>query len=76
MILRFLFFVFLFYLLFKLVFDFIIPIYKTTRQVKRKFREMHQHMHPGADRNAPGNNQPTKEKTAPGDYIDYEEVKD
>jgi hypothetical protein len=77
MILRFLFFAFLFYLAYKLVFGFIIPVYRTTRQVRKGFREMHQKMqgtdpyrqNPGPEPKAPEN------KSAKEDYIDFEEVK-
>ncbi len=69
---------FVIYLLFKLVFDFIIPVYRTTRQMKQKMNEMHRHMK---------QNQPaTQEKPDPAthsgpkkdftkDYIEYEEIK-
>jgi hypothetical protein len=77
MILRFLFFAFLFYLGYKLVFNFIIPIYRTTRQVKRGFREMHQRMQEAQNSQQ---QQPSAEtsnsKNIPGEYIDFEEVKD
>jgi hypothetical protein len=77
MILRFLFFAFLFYLGYKLVFNFIIPIYRTTRQVKRGFREMHQRMQ---EAQGGQQQQPSPEnnsgKNSVGEYIDFEEVKD
>ncbi len=80
MILSFLFFGFLFYLLFKLVFNFIIPIYKTTRQVKQKFREMKEQMNGqtpgGASQHRGQNASATTEKKVKSDYIDFEEVKD
>ncbi len=81
MILSFLFFAFLFYVLFKLVFDFVIPIYKTTRQVKKSFREMHQKMQEQQNGFSgsypPSQNGKTKKEQEPtGDYIDFEEVKD
>ena len=63
--------------LFNLVFRFIIPIYKTTRQMKKKFREMHTQMQEQAnmqqDFARPASEQPVSKKT--GDYIDFEEVK-
>lgn len=71
---------FLLYILYKLVFDFIIPIYNTTKKVKKQFGEMHNKMQEqmntfnakqkssGAKPNAPQSAQ--KE-----DYIDYEEIK-
>jgi hypothetical protein len=80
MILSFLFFTFVAYLIFKLVFDFIIPVYKTTRQVKQKFREMNEQMHGQQSRQAAqdGQQKNTAEskKSTLGDYIDFEEVKD
>ncbi|GAA4743866.1 hypothetical protein [Flavisolibacter ginsenosidimutans] len=80
MILSFLFFTFVAYLIFKLVFDFIIPVYKTTRQVKQKFRDMNEQMRGQQGQQASQNNQPKnntdKKKSTLGEYIDFEEVKD
>lgn len=81
MILRFLFYAFLIYLAYKLVFDFIIPVYRTTRKIKKGFREMQEQMNAGMQGQQPG--QPVNGKTtsktstpaAQGDYIDFEEVK-
>ena len=80
MILSFLFFIFLAYVLYKLVFDFIIPIYKTTKRVKKSFREMQQKMQEQQSGAAPQKhpqNSTTKSSQQPlGDYIDFEEVKE
>jgi hypothetical protein len=80
MILSFLFFTFVAYLVFKLVFDFVIPIYKTTRDVRQKFREMNSQMRGQQGGQAAQNygqkSNVNKEKSTPGDYIDFEEVKD
>jgi hypothetical protein len=80
MILSFIFFVFLFYLLYKLVFDFVLPIYKTTKQVKKNFREMREQMNgqqPGSTGPMKGQKTwATTEKKPASDYIDFEEVKD
>jgi hypothetical protein len=77
MILRFLFYAFLIYLAYKLVFHFIIPVIRTTRQVKKGFREMkekmEQHQHNGFEESPPSQE---RGKDKPGEYIDYEEVKD
>lgn len=77
MILRFLFYVFLIYLAYKLVFDFIIPVMRTTRQVKRGFREMQDRMNQSMQQQQ---GQPQQKATQPkqgaGEYIDFEEVKD
>ena len=77
--LRYLFYAFLIYLAYRLVFHFIIPIYKTTKQVKKQFREMHGRMEDHL------NQQEVNQQTMPpkqedkkaqaGDYIDFEEVK-
>lgn len=79
MFLSVLFYAFLIYLLYRLVFHFIIPIYKTTRQVKRSFRNMQEQMRQHTDpQERP--TETTKQKTPGGskvgDYIDFEEVKD
>lgn len=78
--LSFLFFTFLFYVLFKLVFDFVIPIYKTTKKVKQSFRNMQQQMHeqqngPAAYPSSPNGKMKNKQQPS-GDYIDFEEVKE
>ena len=77
--LRYLFYAFLIYLAYRLIFNFIIPIYKTTKQVKKQFREMHGRMEDHL------NQQEVNQQTMPpkqedkkaqaGDYIDFEEVK-
>ena len=78
MFLRFLFYAFLIYLGYKLVFDFIIPVIRTTRQVKRGFKEMKNRMEEqGFTPGGQVNSQPEpKKKDVPGEYIDYEEVKE
>ncbi len=76
--LKVLFELFMLYLLYKLVFDFIIPIYQTTKQVKQKVGEMQRNMNEQMQKQ---NNQftDTPKTTSPkvdkDDYIDYEEVK-
>ena len=68
---------FVFYVVYKLVVDYIIPIYKTSKQVKTKMNEMQQKM---AERNqttstAPDTKNDIAAKPDKEDYIDYEEVK-
>jgi len=77
--LRYLFFAFLIYLAYRLVFNFIVPIYKTTRQVKKQFREMHSRMQDNMGQQPPYQ-QPVTPATEnknqqAGDYIDFEELK-
>ena len=74
-----LFYGFLIYLLYRLVFHFIIPLYKTTRQVKKSFRNMQDQMrqHTGAQNTAPQETPTKKTGTGKvGDYIDFEEIKE
>ena len=73
--LRILFYGFLIYLSYQLVFNFIIPVYRTTRRVKKGFQKMHQQMNEQQrQQNAA---QPTEQKTDQkvGEYIDFEEIK-
>lgn len=78
--LTFLFLAFVGYLLFRLVFDFIIPIYRTTKKVKESFQEMKQKMNEQTNGNpsqtSSHTNSDKKKKQPLGDYIDFEEVKD
>lgn len=84
MFLRYLFYAFLIYLAYRLIFHFIIPIYKTTKQVKKQFSEMHGQMQDYMNKQASYANAPenghadantSSKKEQPGDYIDFEEVK-
>jgi ABC-type multidrug transport system fused ATPase/permease subunit len=77
--LLFLFYFFLAYLFYRLVFHFILPVYRTTRRVKKSFREMHEKM----NEQYGGTNTENRDAAAThqsnakaGDYIDFEEVKD
>ena len=74
--LPFLLYLFLGWLAFNFIFRFIIPIFRTTRQLKKKFREMHEQMQ-GERVNQ--NQQPAPQKSTPQDsskdYIDFEEIK-
>ena len=76
---RYLLYAFLIYLAYRLVFHFIIPIYKTTRQVKKQFREMHSRMEDHVSQQQPYQQPPTpateNKKQQAGDYIDFEELK-
>ncbi|MFL5809871.1 MAG: hypothetical protein ACJ749_10150 [Flavisolibacter sp.] len=78
-ILRILFYLFLFYMAFKLIFDFIIPVYKTTKRVRRGFKEMQNRMNQHTEHYNGQNvhhRETVKDKKAEsGDYIDFEEIK-
>lgn len=78
--LRLLFYIFIGWILYKLVFDFIIPVYRSTKHVRRQVRDMQQHMqdqYQQQQQQAPPQqpvSQPTPQREK-GDYIDFEEVK-
>jgi hypothetical protein len=69
---------FLLYIIYKLVFDFVIPLYTTTKRVKRQFGEMQQKMEERQrqyEQKVNVNNRRAEPEPKDGDYIDYEEVK-
>jgi hypothetical protein len=68
------------YLLYKLVFDFIIPVARTTKQVKKQFGEMNSRMQEHMNQQQPQPQQPWQhadgnKKTGGSDYIEFEEIK-
>ena len=86
MILRFILFALGFYILFKVVFDVIVPIFRVTQRVRRQFNDISEHMQGKADsqpagysprQHPPAPSRPAQEpnKAKSGDYIDFEEVK-
>ena len=70
---------FVLYLLYKLVFDFIIPVYRTTKQMSGKMRDMQEKMNQQQQQQAQGFQENTRQqataKRSSDDYIDYEEIK-
>jgi hypothetical protein len=77
---RFLLYFFLIYLGYQFIFNFLIPIFKTTQQVKKGVREMHDRLNEfgKAQQNSssPQTKSPDKSSKAPTeDYIDFEEIK-
>jgi len=79
--LLYIFFAFLAYILFRLVFNFIIPVYRTTKKVRKGFREMQEKMRQhaaGHTQQQSSGMQTEIKKNDPkpaGEYIDFEEVK-
>jgi sortase (surface protein transpeptidase) len=72
------------YLLYKLIFDFIIPVAKTTRQVKKQFDQAQSQMqqqqqqyqaHQQQSTTPPKAHPSQTPGTKAGDYIDFEEIK-
>lgn len=61
----------LIYFLYKLIFGFIIPVSKTTKEVREKIKNMQDQ-----NQQPPANTTTTQKTTDPGgDYIEFEEVK-
>lgn len=81
-IFKLLFELFLLYMLYKLVFDFIIPVYKTSKRMKeqmsqmqQKMREQHNHSPAQEETFVNNGSKGTAGKGSPKDYIEFEEVK-
>ncbi|RYY64918.1 MAG: hypothetical protein EOO13_17885 [Chitinophagaceae bacterium] len=77
-----LFLIFLFYMLYKLVFDFIIPVYNASKRMKDQVGQMQQKMREEQERQQFQRNgyvqqeaDQTASKKIEKDYIDYEEIK-
>ncbi|MEI7736248.1 MAG: hypothetical protein WCI49_12330 [Ferruginibacter sp.] len=70
---------FVLYLAYKLIFDFIVPLYQTSKQVKQKVNEMQRTMNEHMkQQQAQANATPSQPAPPPKrneDYIDFEEVK-
>ena len=68
------------YIIYKLIFSFLIPLYQTTRQMKGKMTEMQERMQQQQRAQAEQQKQQEKETARPQnkvsseDYIDYEEI--
>lgn len=81
--LRILLFALLAWFLYNIIFRFVIPIYRTTRQMKKQFGEMQDRMREqqsGAqsfsESHQPRGQKREQERPAPkGDYLDFEEVR-
>ena len=77
--LRYLFYAFLIYLAYRLIFHFIIPVYRTSKQMKKQFQEMHNRMQGHMDQQQgyqqTSTPKPEDKKENAGDYIDFEELK-
>ena len=79
-ILRLAFELFVLYLIYKLIFELIIPLAKTTKQVKKQFGDMNAQMQEKMNQQQKNGNYNTRDtpvqpKSKNEDYIDFEEVK-
>jgi len=70
---------FVLYIIYKLVFGFIIPVYQTTKHLSKKMSDMQQQMKAENDAAIKNQNQAANKagttSSSSSDYIDYEEVK-
>jgi hypothetical protein len=74
--LSYLFYFFLAYMLYQLVFKFILPIYRTTKRVRRGFRDMQERMNGQTEPQTSSSPHAEPKRKPVGDYIDFEEVKE
>lgn len=67
------------YILYRLVFNVVVPVYKTTRQIRGQFKNMKERMEQEMQQQGYQNQRPepsaAPSKPSSGDYIDFEEVK-
>ena len=70
----------LIWFLYNFIFKFVVPVYRTTREMKDKFREMQSRMQDPAGQQqdyskATSSASNTSAKAGKEDYIDFEEIK-
>ena len=83
MILRFILFGLGIYIIYKVIFELVIPVFRATQKIRQQFGAMQQHMQDQtnatqngySNQSRPPSAQPNKSTTKAGDYIDFEEVK-
>ena len=63
------------YILYKVIFNFIIPIYQTSKQMKQKMNEMHRNQAAAREQEQYSKPAESKKTTSPEEYIEYEEIK-
>lgn len=68
---------FLIYILYQLIFEFIIPIYNSTKKIRNQFNDLHEKIQKDMDA---ANTPQSSFKESPkvkreGDYIEFEEIK-
>ena len=71
---------FFLYILYRFVFEFLLPVYKTTQKIKKGFRDMQEQANQNMNNqqqetNTTAANSPSNDKEPLGEYIDFEEVK-
>jgi hypothetical protein len=68
---------FLIYILYKLIFEFIIPVYQSTKKIRKQFGEMQSKMQQDMEayKSRPATAEPENRIKKEEDYIEFEEVK-
>ena len=74
MILRYILWTLLAYFLYKFVFEFIVPLARTTKQIKKQVTDFQNRMQQEQPEKENAHSKPTKPTARSGDYIDFEEV--
>ncbi|SEW10334.1 Ubiquitin elongating factor core [Chitinophaga sp. YR573] len=78
--LKIIFYTFIFWLLYKLIFDFIVPVYQSTKQVRRQMGDIQDRMRQQYQEQQQAQQetqrpQTSAKKTDKSDYLDFEEIK-
>ena len=71
-------YVFLIYLAYQFIFNFLVPVFKTTQRIRHSFREMNNNKDFGNQQKDSSSNQSassSNSKEPVGEYIDFEEIK-
>src|ERR1043166_630858 len=72
---------FLVYLIYKVLFELLLPVFNTTSKIKKDFKNMQEHMNEFMKNQQQENNKqnktgdPQAAKSKSGDYIEFEEIK-
>lgn len=71
---------FFLYILYRFIFEFLLPVYKTTQKIKQGFRDMQEKANQNMNDQQQATNGGSKDKNPNkkemlGEYIDFEEVK-
>jgi len=78
--LKIIFYTFIFWLLYKLIFDFIVPVYQSTKQVRRQMGDIQDRMRQQYQEQQQAQQeaqrpQASAKKADKKDYLDFEEIK-
>ena len=77
-VVKYLLYALLIYLAYQFIFNLVIPVYRTSRRIKKGFREMHTRMQEEQQQQQQYSNRPAPEpqpNVNPDDYIEFEEIK-